>query len=301
MNRDALATVLVGLLAVLALGGAAASLESPTNVGDAGSGGGSVGPGEGSTFDLGRPSPIDDPLDGPTLPRVLVRLLVALLVVGFLLGVYVLRDELSLRDLRTVAVASVLFGVFLAMLYLLLTLGGSGETGAGGLLGERAPTLPGGGDGSLGDGARTLATDPPLLAFVLAAVLLVGAAVVLRSDGADAASESTPVEPDVGVAGIGRVAGRAADRIADDSAVHNEVYRAWREMTAHLDVANPASSTPREFADAAVDAGMAREDVEELTDLFRLARYGGQSVTADHETRALAALRRIEREYGEEP
>ncbi|MUV61919.1 DUF4129 domain-containing protein, partial [Halobacterium sp. CBA1126] len=99
---------------------------------------------------------------------------------------------------------------------------------------------------------------------------------------------------------LGSVAGDAADRIAADADVENEVYRAWREMTEHLDVDNPEASTPAEFAAAASDAGMAREHVDELTDLFRSVRYGGAEVTAEREQRAVDALRAVEASYGGE-
>jgi len=98
---------------------------------------------------------------------------------------------------------------------------------------------------------------------------------------------------------IGEAAGRAADRIesAEDSA-ENEVYRAWREMAESVDVGNPRTSTPAEFAAAAVDAGLDRGRVAELTELFEAVRYGDRPVTEEREQRAVAALREIEREHG---
>ena len=301
MNRDVLGPLLVALLAALALGVGASALDSPTpSSGAVGGGGGATGLGGGSTFDLGRPAPTDVSGESP-IPSIVFQLLAATLVVAFLVSLFALRDELGLRDLGIVAVLSVLLAGLLAGLHLLLSLGGDRPPGEGGLLGERAPTLPGGGDGGAVDGAaRTLTTDPPLLAIALAAALLLGAVVALRSrDDPDAGTESTPPEPSADVAGIARTAGRAADRIEDDSTAENEVYRAWREMTTHLDVERPESSTPDEFARAATRAGMAHEDVAELTDLFSTVRYGGHDVTAERETRAVAALRRIEHEYAE--
>ncbi|WP_435360526.1 DUF4129 domain-containing protein [Haloarchaeobius sp. DFWS5] len=110
-----------------------------------------------------------------------------------------------------------------------------------------------------------------------------------------------PVETDQStgqrMAALGAAAGRAATRLENDEPVDNAVYRAWREMTTHLDVAAPESSTPAEFERAAVDAGMARADVRELTDLFEQVRYGGRTVTDDVEARAVDALRSIESEY----
>src|SRR5699024_10898172 len=90
------------------------------------------------------------------------------------------------------------------------------------------------------------------------------------------------------------------DRITGETTVENEVYRAWHEMTTQLEMENPDSSTPGEFARAATDAGMSRRDVDELTDLFRTVRYGDGTITTDLETRAVAALRRIEETYAEE-
>ena len=80
----------------------------------------------------------------------------------------------------------------------------------------------------------------------------------------------------------------------------NEVYRAWREMTASLDVESPETTTPREFQRAAVEAGMAREDVSVLTSLFESVRYSGLDPTEETERRAVETLRRIEASYGGE-
>lgn len=142
-------------------------------------------------------------------------------------------------------------------------------------------------------------------------VLLVGALLVV-SVGAFAAPGFSPLdafaddeeteEPtdDVAVEQVGEAAGRAADRLdAADVDVDNEVYRAWREMTDHLDIRRPQSSTPGEFAAAAVDAGLDRGDVTELTRLFEEVRYGDRDPT-ERADRAVAILRRIEDAYGSE-
>jgi hypothetical protein len=69
-------------------------------------------------------------------------------------------------------------------------------------------------------------------------------------------------------------------------------------MTEALDVDRPASSTPAEFASAAVAAGVDEEPIDELTAVFERVRYGGEDATADRERRAVAALRRIEERHG---
>lgn len=140
---------------------------------------------------------------------------------------------------------------------------------------------------------------PLALVGVLALALLVSLALLVVTTG-DHAPEpgAEPAAPDVDQLGaIGRAAGRAADRIERDADPDNAVYRAWKEMTDRLDVPNPAASTPAEFATGAVAAGMDPADVDELTSLFEAVRYGTAAPTEDRESRAVAALRRIESTY----
>ncbi len=73
----------------------------------------------------------------------------------------------------------------------------------------------------------------------------------------------------------------------------NDVYRAWAEMVAEIDLENPKSKTPEEFANAAISEGMNEEDVMELTDIFEQVLYGGKDVTNEHESRARRAIERI--------
>lgn len=94
---------------------------------------------------------------------------------------------------------------------------------------------------------------------------------------------------------IASAAGDAADELADDT--ENGVYRAWARMAEVLDVEHPDTSTPREFADAALAAGLNPEDVSELTELFEEVRYGTTDVTPAQEDRAREALRRIEQTH----
>jgi len=147
----------------------------------------------------------------------------------------------------------------------------------------------------------------PLLVLggaALAALAVVALAFVFGStefDGlfADERPPAAEPSPETDLNAVGEAAGAAADRIETQADVSNEVYRAWVEMTRHLDVAHPDATTAEEFAEVAVDAGMRAADVERLTDLFRDVRYGG----ADPETRAddaVATLRRIEDAYGED-
>lgn len=166
---------------------------------------------------------------------------------------------------------------------------------------ELLPGGDGGGDGGEeGDDTRT----PPMqsvVLFILLGLSVIAVALTLLVSGDDTEEEiETPDADDANVAAVARAAGRAADRIDDSADVDNEIYRAWLEMTRHLDVENPESSTPAEFAAAAVDAGMERSDVEELTALFEEVRYGGEEPTPERTERARDALRRIEKTYTDE-
>lgn len=155
-------------------------------------------------------------------------------------------------------------------------------------------------------GAGTASGGTPIVSVALFAllglVLVVAVALLIQSTGDDQPAPPEAVEPPdpVQMEAIGRAAGRAADRIEGDAEPDNAVYEAWKEMTDLLEVPNPEASTPSEFATAAVEAGMAREDVDELTAQFEAVRYGTAAPTEDREERAIAALRRIEAEYAGE-
>lgn len=170
------------------------------------------------------------------------------------------------------------------------------------------------GGGPLGDVGETISdttpqvteftTDPIIVLLALLGVGLVAIALVtLRDDFAmprelgQASQEKTRV----GKEEIATIAGRTADRLETrtvDVELDNEIYRAWLAMTKHLDVESPETSTPGDFAQAAVDAGMEPTDVNALTRLFEDVRYGDEPVTGDREREAVEVLRRIERSYG---
>jgi hypothetical protein len=137
-----------------------------------------------------------------------------------------------------------------------------------------------------------------LLAGTLALAVAGGLALlyVIAGDPAPLADDVPPGEA-LDLEAVAAAAGAAAERIENDADATNEVYRAWGEMVGLLAVADPETTTPAEFADAAVAAGMDRDDVTLLTRLFEEVRYGGRDPDV-REGRALDALRRIEAAYG---
>ncbi|WP_254546201.1 DUF4129 domain-containing protein [Halomarina pelagica] len=298
MNRERATPLVLASLAVLALGAAAATLDSARRGPVAGSG---------SSQGLPRPTPSPAP---PEELSILFEVLLGLLVVVALAAVarWLYREGRSAVVTTLVALAVV--ALLVLVVYSLFPFGGplpgvnaSNAGNGSGLFGGNGPGLfPGGGNGG-GESSLPIAAIRPAPALLaLLAVVLVGAvAVVVRATGdggpPDPAAEPEPSDP-VDVRAVGAAAGRAADRIDADADLSNAVFRAWKEMTDHLDVSNPDASTPGEFEAAAVAAGMDPADVRELTGLFEAVRYGGVDADETREERAVVALRRIERTYG---
>lgn len=306
MNRTLRALLVVGVC-LLAFGLAAATITNPSAAGFGGGGGPTVGGGGGGGL-FGHHNASGAGGGGPPVPRgtCVPTLVTWQFKLGVLLAVAVVALLLARRYSWLVPVA--VFGVLLApalVAYALLT-----DCGARSSLAGSPPVkppnlsspLPFSGNGSGGGGAASAATSPPALALVVIAAVVVLVLVALYATGDS--DEAEPEEPDAEadeetLADVGRAAGAAADRIDDvEGDVENEVYRAWREMTDLLDVPNPASSTPGEFAAAAREAGMDAEHVDALTDVFRDVRYGGREADAARERRARDALRAIEDAYG---
>ena len=314
MKRDTLAAVLLALLAVVALGVAAATLDSAVSLDGGGIGAGDgAAPGADGDGDQTGVSSSPGGEFGVTPPPVCVEGLREppglLLFTGILVGVgaFAYRDTNSRFAAVTVAAT---LGVPLGALWWLVSVcrpleaafdvafgAGSGDEGI-------LPESDGGGSG-LGVGGDGAASTPEaLFAVVVVVALLASLAVLLAAagdDGNDAVgddgSDEPTDEPAPDLDAIGRTAGAAADRI-ESSDADNEVYRAWRDMTVVLDVDRPESSTPAEFAAAAVDAGVDEEPVADLTAVFERVRYGGEDPTEDRERRAVEALRRIEARHG---
>lgn len=137
-----------------------------------------------------------------------------------------------------------------------------------------------------------------IMAVLALSAILMALYVQRRNSGT--VGEARNYQVDSAAEEIGAAAGKLADEIEDGASASNGVYDAWVEMTDILDIDDPETSTPQEFADAGLAAGIKRRDVEELTDLFEEVRYGTTIATQERETQALEALRRIERTYSDQ-
>ena len=311
VKRDALAAVVVALLAVVALGVAAATLDSAVDTGSGGFGGGggsapSVGETEGDPGVLTSPGESGElSTSGACLPSLREPPAVAALLLGMaLLAAMTYRDTAS--PFASVVVSGVIGAPIGVLFWVLSACGSAGQrvSVALGLGGNGTGLFPEGapGGGGFGGGEGTASTPEVLFALVVVAAIVASVAVLLLAGGDDEADERSadPGQPDEeppDLDAVGRAAGEAADRI-ESSDADNEVYRAWRDMTDALDIDRPASSTPAEFATAAVDAGVDEEPVTALTEAFERVRYGGEDPTDDRERRAVEALRRIEERHG---
>ncbi|AEH35384.1 DUF4129 domain-containing protein [Halopiger xanaduensis] len=296
-SNTRLVRLLAAVSAIAAIALAAATIENPLETG----GSEGVGPGEGGGPGQ-QPMPTQ-PVAGGDAPPFLEYLVYAvLIIIAVALVWYLLAYRRDAVKMIAVVLAVCLVG---ALLFAFLFQGFSPELDAQPI--EEPATVnnsSGGGDFGSGEGETDSFSTGPLL-FVLSVItaIFVGGLLVSRRGG-NSESDAPPVvenEPDESgteAAAVGSAAGRAADRI-DGAAtdVDNEIYRAWKEMTALLEVDRPDSSTPREFATAAVEAGIDREYVGELTRLFEEVRYGDVETTSEMETRAVDVLRRIEDEY----
>jgi hypothetical protein len=306
VNRQTLQVAVVAVLAVVAIGFAAGTLDTTVGTGDGG----------GGLFDFGDPpnasgeGAADQPDDlnsegGGSLGNEITAafcipfLQSPLFLGGVVLaviagGVYARRRGVEPTILVALGAGLLpLFGV-LYVIFSSCSVGSFSQT-----------QLPSPNVTEVVDavsGATGSASSAPtiVLGVLVLAVVLLGAVLFRQSGGGEAGIEAEDEgESEESLEAIGAAAGEAADRIEEDAAVDNEVYRAWQEMTTSLDVDRPEASTPGEFADAAVGAGMDEADVAELTGLFEDVRYGDADATADRERRAVEALRRIEDAYAD--
>ncbi len=266
---------------------AAAVVPTQTEEGQPGNGTGGVSLNQSSQ----EPREFDITVDIPPLVRTIaVALFLGFTVVGLLIRI----QTLTLRGgMISLFAGSVIF-VMIQLIDLSMSFPGSepqthpvtNGTGSGGS-GSVNPAVPG--------------TDIPIVVLGGIAVVLVGVvALFVLSGGRSDPSKDEDLDDQESIDelnAVGSAAGRAASQLAAGVDSMNAIYRAWAEMTDALEVSNPDTTTPGEFAEAAIQAGMDPDDVQELTRLFEAVRYGDEPPLPDRIDRAEGALRRIEAAY----
>lgn len=297
---ERLAAVVVVALCVLALGLGAGGLErSPWgNVSESDD---RAGAGEGLEQPETGLGPVDGSevgAEGPILPT---DIILALMLVLIVLGIPGLIRIGKYRVAGMVLAFLVTLVLFWAVVEYFggVGLDPSGGSGSGNV--TETPT-----NGSSGPISSPGVNVTTLLLYgVVGAALALAVGLVFRSSGSveltgDEQETAAPTDEPEDPEAVAAAAGRAADYIERGPDLSNAVYRAWSEMTDALDVREAETSTPGEFAAAAVAAGMDRDDVGELTRLFEEVRYGDAEPSTEREQRAIDALRRIEGSYAAE-
>lgn len=311
--RERLAPAAIALLCVAALGLGAASLGG--DLGGVGAGGLADQPDDGDAAEddageegVGAPaSPADPPAASETescvagYDQVEISWLVAVLVLGvsLLVVVYTREPMLGVVALPVLLVPAVLG---LAVVFAAFGCPMPAQESIDGAVGQNvtvdsfAETLGSGQEGEETSRSERLRFGAVLLGLVVGA-LLVGL-YAFRAGADDTANEGDE-QPPASDAAIAAAAGEAAAELESEANLDNGVYRAWAKMAGALDVDSPETSTPGEFADAALEAGLDADDVDELTALFEAVRYGTTRATPAQEQRAREALGRIEQAHSD--
>lgn len=317
MDRDQFARpALIALLCIVAIALAAATLTSATVAG--GDGGESVLADKSSDTDspsttdtnatgdteFTQPIETSNPLlcgtGGPAIPSSLV---LVLLGVSILVVFGVLFEQQWAISLAAPGLVVVMLVVFIALLGCGGLGGSDGSAGEPGATGEVAEAVE---DAGPGEVTEDVFSVPQYLVWLLAGSVVLSLFLLLFRAGGDDEDdlleflrETTPSN-DTTPAAIGRVAGDTVEEIDGNASLENAVYEAWAEMTSELDVDDPETSTPAEFATAAREAGLDSDDVAKLTALFEEVRYGTSAPTAEREQQAIETLEHIERTYSPE-
>ena len=295
--KDSTRSVFIAVLAIFAVAVVAATIESTVVPEASGPEGpdGSGGGGDGGLV----PPPQSGPSPGEALQIPFLTEILTILIVLVALAALVYLYKYWRRALKTLIVIAGALGV----LYLLGTfLASPGQPSMPPIIEPGNGSLFGGGGGG-GDAGPTDQPSLPAVLLLLGLVVALVATIIAYLKTTPAETDTTPDKPNgrtIDATAVGEAAGRAADRLEQDTTVENEVYRAWREMTDLLEIPNPETSTPEEFATAAVEAGMGRDDVHELTRLFEDVRYGNSAPSTEREQRAIGIFRRIEDRYTED-
>jgi Spy/CpxP family protein refolding chaperone len=283
MERSRLVLAVAALLTVAALGFTAAAVDN-----------GGTGENSGGTDTSGATT--SEGSASTALASALVIAIIAVAVGGVAYSVY--RDSMPWWLTVTLVVAVVVLLVLVGLGYVLDPAQSENSTTE-----ERTPSQTetpeettdegGSDDGDEGGGLSATST-----LAVLGLLLLAGAVAVARFTQGGTPPDDESEEGDDATA-VGEAAGRAADEL-EETTLSNAIFRAWREMTDALDVESPETTTPAEFEEQAVAAGIDRADVSTLTTLFREVRYGDAPATPEREDRAWEALRGIEDAYAQE-
>lgn len=278
VNTDTIAVVFVGIIAVIALGAIANSVESPQV--------------ESTRYEI--PGATDRLLihpttsDGASPPSTLQVYGVDVSLSGErgwlppVLGLIVL-GLWSLIAMRSMGAPGVVFMVLLGGVLVAAVL----HVGQGGPPGDVPPASQ-----------RVSLFDQLVLVLVGLITVLSGMALLLPDD-ADAYTTQVPILETVHAA-LADLLGwwASGNGTTETPPPENEIYRIWSAFTEQFapetESAESTARTPGELAAVARQAGAPAEAVRELKRVFELVRYSEANPTDDRAERAIDAWRRID-------
>ena len=158
--------------------------------------------------------------------------------------------------------------------------GGSADSRAAGAAAQAAQAAVGGEGGQSGRSGQSASQRLPLLGLLLALAM---AALVYRYRDRLRARLGRWFGDDEGTAG--------EDATVFARPPENEIERQWLELLARADAPEEPTATPRELANAVVQAGLPAEPGHELTALYESVRYGERPVTDSAVAEATAYVR----------
>lgn len=294
--------IVIGLLSILALSLAAATLTSPVDVdGDLGVGGEADRPEPGEGQEIGVPIDTADSDEIGGLPTgVCVEPLTAIPPEA-LLGAFILLGVVLALLVRGpgVAVVAVVVGFWTIVAAIVLLTAGCPD----GFIGDSLIT---GGDSidfeegtpltEETNGSAQPVSVPSLLLLAVVAIGLVGIVLGLRGSDSDTTEEAVEENEEstkrTRPASV-RTGTTDAAATVDDLPPENAIYEAWSAFATSLEVSRPRSKTPAEYAAAATAAGHDERAVRELTGVFQAVRYGLVAPTPARKADAVAALETI--------
>lgn len=306
MHAGRVRAAAVGLLGVLAIGATAATMDGSrqrsgsggaTGVGRGSGDGSGIGRGSGEAFQM-REKGVTVDFGFPVAEAfgVIVALGAAFLVVyaGYLYWQDGLDGLLSLaRVSRDVVIGVGLVGVLAALVLWQFFASFEPSSNA-----RPERVEPGSAGQSAADAtSQTGGLDPVVVLVVGGALVLVVAAALLATGrldldrGGDDGGDDDSVDREDPT---GEVGTPVSTPPLDDVDASNGVYRAWRELAASVDGVGGRTLTPAEVARRAIDDGLDGEAVRAITETFAEVRYGGRPATEDRESRARAALDRLD-------
>lgn len=300
--------ILIGIICVVAIVLAAATLTTAVDVnGGLGSGDG-VGGDIGNDNGGGSDSDPDDraggaagePLFGDLCVEVTLHPLVTIAVFGGLLAVGLLLWIKT--GLLAATAITALIAVPVLLIMALLTAGCADVTPAeetADSVGDAISSL-GGNEGLSGNGDG-FGVDVTLPTIVLVVGLLLGGAALLLAVRTSSLSseEDDDLDPaDPTELGFSSTDERSlVDPLDEELDPDNPVYQAWAEMAQAVAPDSATPMTPSDYAQVAIDDGLDQESVLELTHQFQVVRYGTATVTEQRKNAATDALQQLAEQH----